>query len=223
MRLGHINYSDVQKLLRDTGTEHCRMTGEERKALPRCPACMQGKMTRRRFDRKKRPSLHSQTAFELIHTDTAEMPISPEGFRYFIEFTDDFSRGTWAYPMKSKGESLECLKRFNSFVKRQFGAEIKRILTDNGRELRPIAYYLERQGGIFDTSAPYSKEQNGLSERTIRTINSHVSQASIACHNFTETNPVRNSLWQTPQIEPSKAHWVCLLGSHTQGTKGQDR
>ena len=179
MRLGHINYADVQKVLRDTGTEHCRMTGEELKALPRCPACMQGKMTRRRFNRKKRPSLHSKTAFELIHADVAEMPVSPEGFRYFIQFTDDFSRGTWAYPMKTKGEALECLKRFYTFIKRQFGAEIKRILTDNGRELRPIAYYLERQGGLFETSAPYSKEQNGLSERTIRTLKDRLNTLRI--------------------------------------------
>ena len=110
MRLGHINYPDVEKVLEDTGTEYCRMTSEERKALPRCPACMLGKMTRRRFNRKKKPSIHSHGAFELIHADTAEMPISPQGFRYFIQFTDDYSRGTWAYPMKSKAESLARLK-----------------------------------------------------------------------------------------------------------------
>ena len=40
MRLGYINCSDVQKLLRDTGTEHYRMTEEERKVLPRCPVCI---------------------------------------------------------------------------------------------------------------------------------------------------------------------------------------
>src|SRR6201999_1579443 len=81
MRLGHINYPDVEKVLQDTGTKYCRMTHEERKALPRCPACMMGKMTRRRFNRKKKPSIHSEKAFELIHADTAEMPISPQGFR----------------------------------------------------------------------------------------------------------------------------------------------
>ena len=59
MRLGHINYPDVEKVLEDIGTEYCRMTSEERKAMPRCPACMQGKMTRRRFNRKKsRPFIH---------------------------------------------------------------------------------------------------------------------------------------------------------------------
>ena len=179
MRLGHINYPDVEKVLEDTGIEYCRMTSEERKALPRCPACMQGKMTRRRFNRKKKPSIHSYEVFELIHADTAEMPISPQGFRYFIQFTDDYSRGTWAYPMKSKAESLGRLKQFDLFVRRQFGTEIKRILTDNGRELRPIAYYLERQGALFDTSAPYSKEQNGLSERTVRTIKERLNTLRI--------------------------------------------
>ena len=77
IRLGYINYSDVEKVLEDTGTEYCRMTSEERKALPRCLACMQGKMTRRRFNRKKKPSIHSYEVFELIYADTTEMPISP--------------------------------------------------------------------------------------------------------------------------------------------------
>ena len=90
-------------------------------------------MTRRRFNRKKKPTIHLNKVFELIHADTAEMPISPQGYRYFVQFTDNYSRGTWAYPMKKKGEALGRLKQFDLFVKRQFGAEIKRILTDNGK------------------------------------------------------------------------------------------
>ena len=77
MRLGHINYPDVEKVLEDTGTEYCRMTSEERKAMPRCPTYIQGKMTRRRFNRKRKPSIYSNKAFKLIHADTTEIPISP--------------------------------------------------------------------------------------------------------------------------------------------------
>ena len=83
-RLGHINYPDVEKVLEDIGTEYYRMTSEERKAILRYPTCIQGKMTRRRFNRKRKPSIHSNKAFELIYADTTEMPISPQGFRYFI-------------------------------------------------------------------------------------------------------------------------------------------
>jgi len=74
----------------------------------------------------------------------------------------NYSRATWAYPMKTKEidrmpKAFELLKGANS-------ERNEKILTDNGRELRTYRYYLERQGGILIPSAPYSKEQ-----RTIRT------------------------------------------------------
>ena len=144
IRLGHINYSNVEKVLEDIGTEYCRITREELKKLLYCSAYILGKIIRRRFNRKKKPSIYSDKVFELIYIDTTEILIFPKGYRYFVQFTDDYSRRTQTYSIKKKGEALERLKQFNLFVKRQFGAEIKRILTDNGRELRPIAYYLKR-------------------------------------------------------------------------------
>ena len=37
IRLGYINYPDVEKVLEDIGTEYYRITSEERKAIPRYP------------------------------------------------------------------------------------------------------------------------------------------------------------------------------------------
>ncbi|KAK9845696.1 hypothetical protein MYU51_006856, partial [Penicillium brevicompactum] len=61
-----------------------------------------------------------------------------------------------------------------AWVHRQFGAQIKRFLTDNGREYLPIGTHLESQGVEFDTSPPYCKGQNGLAERTNRTIRERI-------------------------------------------------
>jgi Reverse transcriptase (RNA-dependent DNA polymerase)./Integrase core domain. len=46
--------------------------------------------------------------------------------------------------------------------------------TDNGREFLPIGTHLESQGVEFDTSPPYCKGQNGLAERTNRTIRERI-------------------------------------------------
>ncbi|KAK9847423.1 hypothetical protein MYU51_019477 [Penicillium brevicompactum] len=110
----------------------------------------------------------------MIHSDIMEMPIAKDGSRYVITFTDDYSRGSWAYAMRWKHEALQKFRLFAAWVHRQFGAQIKRFLTDNGREYLPIGTHLETQGVEFDTSPPYCKGQNGLAERTNRTIRERI-------------------------------------------------
>jgi hypothetical protein len=67
-----------------------------------------------------------------------EMPVGKDGSRYVITFTDDFSRGSWAYAMKWKSEALYKFKLFEAWVERQFEVKIRRFLCDNGREFLPI-------------------------------------------------------------------------------------
>jgi hypothetical protein len=110
----------------------------------------------------------------MIHSDMMEMPIAKDGSRYVITFTDDYSRGSWVYAMRWKHEALQKFRQFEVWVHRQFGAQIKRFLTDNGREYLPIGTHLGSQGVEFDTSPPYCKGQNGLAERTNRTIRERI-------------------------------------------------
>ena len=76
--------------------------------------------------------------------------------------------------MRWKHEALQKFPQFEAWVHRQFGARIKRFLTDNGREYLPIGTYFEPQGVEFDTSQPYCKGQNWLAERTNRTIRGRI-------------------------------------------------
>jgi hypothetical protein len=76
--------------------------------------------------------------------------------------------------MKRKSEALQKFQLFEAWVNRQFDLRIKRFLCDNGREYLSIGAYLEPQGVEFDTSAPYCKGQNGLAERTNRTIQERI-------------------------------------------------
>ena len=169
-RLGHLNRSDLRILLRQTSTPHQLMSSSELLATPQCPACMSGKQHRKRFSRRKVPTVHSTRIFEYVHSDVAEMPTARDGSRYAITFTDDYSRGTWAYAMKRKAEALAKYKLFEAWVERQFEVRIKRFLSDNGGEYGPIRDHLEAQGIEYNTSAPYCKGQNGLAERTNRTL-----------------------------------------------------
>jgi transposase InsO family protein len=182
-RMGHLNRGDLRVVLRQTGTPYRPLTQAQLQATPQCPACMSGKQHQKRNSRAQRPRLHSTRIFELIHSDIMEMPMAKDGSRYVITFTDDYSRGSWAYAMRWKHEALQKFQQFEAWMHRQFGAQIKKFLTDNGREYLPIGTHLESQGVEFDTSPPYCKGQNGLAERTNRTIreriNTLLSDASL--------------------------------------------
>jgi transposase InsO family protein len=173
-RMGHLNRGDLRVVLRRTGTPYRPLTQAQLLATPQCPACMSGKQYQKRNSRARRPRLHSTRTFEMIRSDIMEMSIAKDGSRYVVTFTDDYSRGSWAYAMRWKHEALQKFRQFEAWVYRQFGAHIKRFLTDNGREYLPIGTHLETQGVEFDTSPPYCKGQNGLAERTNRTIRERI-------------------------------------------------
>lgn len=173
-RMGHLNRGDLRIILQQSGTPYRPLTSQELQATPQCPACMAGKQHQKRHSRRRKSSIRSSEIFEVVHSDLMEMPLGKDGSRYVITFTDDYSRGSWSYAMRQKSEALQKFQLFEAWVYRQFGIKIKRFLCDNGREYLAIGAYLEPQGIEFDTSAPYSKGQNGLAERTNRTIRERI-------------------------------------------------
>ena len=74
--------------------------------------------------------------FELIHSDV--WGIAPIVFhvhyKYFVTFIDDFSRFTWVYFLRAKGEVFSVFQRFLALLKTQFFASIKVLRSDSGGE-----------------------------------------------------------------------------------------
>ncbi|KAL5718134.1 hypothetical protein ACHQM5_011070 [Ranunculus cassubicifolius] len=70
-----------------------------------CAACQTGKSHRLSF---LSLSFHSSKPLEVVHSDLwGPAPVvSTLGYRYYIEFVDEFSRFTWIYPLSCKSESL---------------------------------------------------------------------------------------------------------------------
>ena len=133
-----------------------------------CEPCQKGKQTRQP---SHEPAKRAENPGDLVHSDTCG-PITPEsvgGAKYYTTFTDDACRMTWIYPLKSKS-ATEMLEKFKEF---ENGAKypIRRIRTDGGTEYKGVfAQYLKERGIKHEVSAPYSPEQNGVSERVNRTI-----------------------------------------------------
>lgn len=137
-----------------------------------CVACVQGKQTRIPFPKKS--ASRSKSILDLIHTDLCGAFSTPSlgGAKYFLTFTDDYTRRTFVYFLKSKNEVFENFKTFKALVENQTGKKIKRLRSDNGREYinNQLQAYLRQHGIVHETTVPYSPAQNGVSERANRTI-----------------------------------------------------
>lgn len=137
-----------------------------------CETCVKGKQTRLPFPKKSEN--RSKEILGLVHTDLCGpmQCASYGGCRYFLLFTDDFTRKSFVYFLKSKDEVFESFIKFKALVETQTGMKIKMLRSDNGLEYvnKKLQVYLEQHGIIHQKTVPYSPAQNGVSERANRTI-----------------------------------------------------
>jgi hypothetical protein len=138
-----------------------------------CTDCCKAKAHKLQFSN----SLTVTTApLQLVHTDLwGPSPItSNSGNRYYIMFTDDFSRFSWIYCIACKSEVSKISAQFKVSVENLLSATIKTIQCDGGTEFKPL---LTQYPAItFHISRPFTPEQNGLAERKHR----HVVELNLA-------------------------------------------
>ena len=93
-----------------------------------CEACVLGKMQKKLFPRQ---SQHRATKpYEIVLSDVCgQMQVeSKGGGRYMLTFTDDFSRYTTAYPIKSKSELLSKFMEYVNFVRETYWLSQRKML-----------------------------------------------------------------------------------------------
>lgn len=137
----------------------------EKSTLQTCDVCNRCKQTEKI---NRGPISKSNEILELIHSDTWGKCRAPVIFRslYFITFTDDFSRKSMVYLMKSKIDVPHHFKDYKEKKELQSGKRIKAIRFDRGTEYKTIDF----NGISKQISAPYTQHQNGVSERLNRTL-----------------------------------------------------
>jgi len=109
---------------------------------------------------------------DLIHTDVCG-PMStetPGGKKYFLTLIDDFSRYTVLYLLHSKDEVPGKLQEYIAYVSNKFGRMPKLLQSDNGTEYtgHNTQTVLKKAGIEFQTTVPFSPQQNGIAEKKNR-------------------------------------------------------
>ncbi|GJZ91634.1 zinc finger, CCHC-type containing protein [Tanacetum coccineum] len=89
--------------------------------------------------------------------------------KYFVTFIDDASRFCYVYLLHTKDEALDKFKVFKTEVELQQRSLIKRFRTDSGCEYMDTLYF-QSVGIIHEMTAPYTPQQNGISEKKNRVL-----------------------------------------------------
>ncbi|KAI3721795.1 hypothetical protein L2E82_32813 [Cichorium intybus] len=168
-RYGHLHIQGLQLLKNKQMVDDLPVIKSLEKV---CESCMAGKQSRKSFPVEK--AKRADDILEIVHADLWG-PMRTEslaGSKYFLLFTDDFSRMSWVYFLKYKSESFEYFRKFKALVEKQSGKALKVLRTDRGGEFTSKEFdaFCDEQGIKRQLTAPYTPEQNGVAERKNRTV-----------------------------------------------------
>jgi hypothetical protein len=128
-RMAHLHHGAL-RVLREMVTAVPDFSSEHHEL---CKGCVLGKYTKTAF-----PSSDSGATgiLDLIHSDVCgPMSLtSLTSFLYYVIFIDDFSRKSWIFFMKTKGQVFSRFQEFKALVENQTGKKIRVLRTDNGGE-----------------------------------------------------------------------------------------
>ncbi|KYK59555.1 hypothetical protein DCS_00685 [Drechmeria coniospora] len=185
------NNQSYQRLLQQAGIWHIRLghislpllkkTSSITTGLPdfstiqaadfQCLACIQAKSTRRQ---SRDPIDDPDQVLDSIAGDTFGIrPVSYDRKSVGLILIDRKSRFRWVLilPNKEGSTVLQAIRNLFKSLKRQYNCYPKQLFFDEGTEINTLLQtWLGKKGILFDTSCPYTPEQNGLAERSIRVI-----------------------------------------------------
>ncbi|GJY10005.1 putative ribonuclease H-like domain-containing protein [Tanacetum coccineum] len=169
-RLGHVNFKNLNKLVK----------GNLVRGLPSkifqndntCVACQKGKQHKASCKAKIVSSI-SQT-LQLLHMDlfgpTSVRSINHKTYCLFI--TNDFSRFSWVFFLRTKNKTSGILKDFIRQIENQLNQKVKIIRCDNGIEFknRDIIEFCGSKGIKREYSNVRIPQQNRVAERKNKTL-----------------------------------------------------
>ena len=137
-----------------------------------CHDCVQCKQTKSKFS--KFVATKTTKELELVYSDLFRpLPVeTPGGNRYFVTFTDDYTKKLWTFCLKCKNEVFDTFRRFKTLAEKQSGCMIQRLRSDGGGEYNSLEFqnFLAEMGITHEVTLPHTPQHNGTAERRNRTL-----------------------------------------------------
>lgn len=183
-RLSHLNVFDMKSLIDYQMIDGISKINVDTKSrfCHHDETCVMGKQTRSSFPKNK--NTRSSRILKLIHSDVCgPMPMTAyDGSRYFVTFTDDFSRASMICCIQRKSEVLEKFKEFIAMAESLHGNKIAKLKADNGGEYvsNQFKHFCKDKGIQMTLTVPYNPEMNSVAERLNRTLQEKVMTMLLA-------------------------------------------
>jgi transposase InsO family protein len=171
-RLGHVSLDSIWKLVCNNAVAGLQIIDDPSPFF--CDSCQYAKATRKAICKER--STPQVSAFgDEVHTDVWGGPTTPTslgGCKYYVSFTDDYSRYTWLTLLRTKDEALEAYRAFAAWAKTQHGATIKCLCSDRGGEYtgKEFSKFLQEEGSEQCLTTHDTPQHNGVSEALNRCL-----------------------------------------------------
>ncbi|GJT64401.1 putative ribonuclease H-like domain-containing protein, partial [Tanacetum coccineum] len=169
-RLGHLNFKTMNKLVRNNLVKGLPSKSFEN--IHTCVACLKGKQHKASCKTKLTSSITKPLHTLHMYLFGPTSVISLNHKWYCLVVTDDFSRFTWTFFLKSKDETSSILRNFITEIENLKDLKVKIIRCDNGGEFRnkEMDEFCTRKGIKREFSNARTPQQNGVAERRNRTL-----------------------------------------------------
>jgi hypothetical protein len=170
-----------------------------------CETCLIGNF-HKQYSRRK-PTSPATRFLQRVHVDIVG-PITPtaeDGAKYWIIYTDEYTRYQWIDVTDSKCSFTGRFLSFVSSAEAFYGCKIAIIHIDNDTVIvnRETCEVLRQQGTMFELSTSYGQYQNGVAESSNRLT-------EYRCRNMTIAAPhIPDSMW------PYASRYAIELLNHT--------
>ena len=169
-RLGHLGFQNMLNLLDSSTGMEITPAQIRAKLKAVCPVCA---ITRALVKIPRDPAKRrAQEPGQMVHVDVwGPYPIEGfDGTKYFLFITDDCTRYTWSARFNRKYQLLEVFKSLVKIIQKAYNITIRCCRLDNEFERGPVGRWCDAHSIVREPIEPYAHYQNGVAERTNRTI-----------------------------------------------------
>ena len=164
-----------------------------------CEVCALAKIKRHPFPKNR--THPAQEVGEVIHSDLwgPASVTALGGGLYMVLFIDEYSRYGVVEFLRTKDESFQEYKNFESWLQVQFNRSVKCLQSDRGGEFvsNEFSEHLRKHGTVRHLTVHDSPQSNGIAERCNGVLIEHVRAMLIdsGLPRFLWKEAVRFSMW----------------------------